>query len=97
MTPRSTSRAESSFGFSATQQSVRPAGELKRRWLRFIGWAVCALTVALAAKAATIGDDQPGEALSEAQLTPAEERMKADVSFLAADAQEGREPGTRRN
>ena len=28
-------------------------------------------------------------------LTPAEERMKADVTFLAADARDGRAPGTK--
>jgi hypothetical protein len=49
--------------------------------------------MALAAPA--MGDDQPAGASSGAALTPAEARMKADVGFLAADAREGREPGTK--
>jgi hypothetical protein len=51
--------------------------------------------VALEAGAAAIVDDQSAGASSGAALSPAEKRMKADITFLAADAQEGREPGTK--
>lgn len=47
--------------------------------------------VLLLALSAARGDD----AAAPAALTPAEERLKADVTFLAADAQEGRAPGTK--
>jgi Peptidase family M28/PDZ domain/PA domain len=43
----------------------------------------------------SFGDDKPNpERPVGAALTPAEERMKADVTFLAADARDGRAPGT---
>ena len=60
-----------------------------RRWS--IGLAACGLLAGLWAVAGAFGDDKP----AGATLTPAEGRMKSDVTFLAADAQEGRAPGTK--
>jgi Peptidase family M28/PDZ domain/PA domain len=60
--------------------------------------SVSVLVVALpAAAAAALGEgDKPNpEHAAVAALNPAAERMKADVTFLAADAQDGRAPGTK--
>jgi Peptidase family M28/PDZ domain/PA domain len=58
-------------------------------------WAIA--PALLAAPAAALDDgDKPNPARAEvAALSPAAERMKADVTFLAADAQDGRAPGTK--
>ena len=56
-----------------------------------IGLAACGLLAGLCVSPAAFGDDRP----SGTAVTPAEERMRSDVTFLAADAQEGREPGTK--
>jgi hypothetical protein len=60
-----------------------------------LGLAVCALAAVIAGHPAVLADDVPAGASADAVLTPAEGRMKSDVGFLAADAREGREPGTK--
>ena len=74
-------------------QAAAPLFSLPRRrgLFRLIGVAACGLLAAFLAGSAAGGDDAP----SGAGLTPAAARMKADVTFLAADEQEGREPGTK--
>ena len=73
---------------------VRRTAALGR--LSSIGPAACVLLAALWAASAALGDDKPSDAGSRpGALTPAEGRMKSDVTFLAADAQEGRAPGTK--
>jgi Peptidase family M28/PA domain/PDZ domain len=83
MTPRSTRLRRS---------GARPTASLRvRHRLRSIGAAACGLLAGLWAFSAAFADDKP----SGAKLTPAEGRMKSDVTFLAADAQDGRAPGTK--
>ncbi len=56
------------------------------------------LLVTMAANRGAIADDWGSETpgtVAVPALTPAETRLKADVSFLAADAREGRAPGTK--
>jgi hypothetical protein len=59
------------------------------------------LATLLAAGGAVLaaGPDEPGADSPRAAITqapsPAEERLRADVSFLSADAREGRAPGTK--
>jgi hypothetical protein len=76
-------------------QTVAAGRKRKGRRLLLFGLAVCGPIAAIAAQSTTFGDDVPARASADAVLTPAEGRMKADVGFLAADAREGREPGTR--
>jgi hypothetical protein len=74
-------------------QAAAPLFSLARRrgLNRLTGVAAGGLLAALLACSAAGGDDTP----SGTGLTPAAARMKADVTFLAADEQEGREPGTK--
>src|SRR5262245_54651365 len=95
MTLRATSPFYATLALTSTPQSVVTGGKRKGRRLLLLGLAVCGLSAALPAQSPTFGDDVPSGASSEAVLTPAEGRMKADVGFLAADAREGREPGTK--
>ena len=56
------------------------------------------MVVAIATARGVVADGPATETPANptaASLTPAESRLKADVSFLAADAQEGRAPGTK--
>ena len=56
------------------------------------------LLVTMAANRGAIADDWGSETpgtVAVPALTPAETRLKADVSYLAADAREGRAPGTK--
>ena len=98
MTPLFT-RTQSSIALSsATLHAVsatRPNGRAPV-WLCSIGLAACFFVGGLPAASAAARDDRPaGDATAAALASPAVGRMKADVTFLAADAQEGREPGTK--
>jgi len=80
-----------------------------RTWNDARGLATFSHPIAVAALALTLGtsrasaqapvtnaSDAPTAAPSAApHVSPAEARMRADVTFLAADAQEGRAPGTK--
>jgi Peptidase family M28/PDZ domain/PA domain len=80
-----------------TADSTRPASRaIVRFWRpgllrRSIGVAACGVLVGLCVQCDARSDD----ARADAALTPAETRMKSDVTFLAADEQEGRAPGTK--
>ncbi len=59
---------------------------------------VVTLVVTMAVNRGAIADDRGSETpgtVAVPALTPAEARLKGDVSFLAADAREGRAPGTK--
>ncbi len=59
---------------------------------------VVVLLVTMPVNRGAIADDRGSEtpaAVAAPALTPAEARLKGDVSFLAADAREGRAPGTK--
>jgi hypothetical protein len=61
----------------------------------FLGLAMTGALLAGAGERSSADDAvTPGRATG-ARAAPARERMKSDVTFLAADAQEGREPGSR--
>ncbi len=83
MTPLSTRLAR-----TADLLILRPRPALARC---FLGLIACGLIAGLWLRSAAGGDDVP----SGTGLTAAEARMKSDVTFLAADAQEGRAPGTK--
>jgi hypothetical protein len=95
-TPLST-RPKSGFGdWEPKQKAIDEARPRPRGGLCSIGLGACALLAGLWSSRAAVGDDTPSGAGSRVTaLTPAEGRMKSDVTFLAADAQEGREPGTK--
>jgi hypothetical protein len=72
---------------------------LRRRWWRLVpGIAAAGFWFPIASgvvPGASPGEERPsGAAAASAVPSPAETRLKADVSFLAADAREGRAPGT---
>jgi hypothetical protein len=72
---------------------MMPPAKRARGWPGSLGVAACgALLAGLWASAATLADDAPGAA---AAVTQAERRMKSDVTFLADDAREGRDPGSK--
>ena len=83
MTPLSTRLAR-----TACLVISRPRPALSRC---FLGVIACGLIAGLCWRSAAGGDDAP----SGTGLTAAAARMKSDVTFLAADAQEGRAPGTK--
>jgi Peptidase family M28/PDZ domain/PA domain len=73
---------------------------LRRTFRLLPGSALAAslLLVTLSVARGAFADDRGSETPATATvpgLTPAETRLKADVSFLAADAREGRAPGTK--
>jgi Peptidase family M28/PDZ domain/PA domain len=96
MTPLSTRVRSLVADSSVILQTMRAAGPRARSRLCLIAVATCGLLAAPWKTFAAPGDDTPSGATSTATaLTRAEERMKHDVTFLAADAQEGRAPGTK--
>jgi Peptidase family M28/PDZ domain/PA domain len=80
---------------SCSMTRMMKPGRVHASWAVLLGLAVTGGSLAGLARA-SIGDDtpDPGRPLGT-PLTAAEERMKGDVTFLAADAREGRAPGTK--
>jgi hypothetical protein len=73
---------------------------MHERFRTRIGMALWGLALAgplLVAQGRVSSAEEPANPgrVSNTPLTPAEERLKADVTFLAADAQDGRAPGTK--
>ncbi len=75
--------------------TTKPTDRVLTAALLILG-LTCAGNSSPAAGGAPLADDAPlpGHAASTS-IAPALERMKADVTFLAADAQDGRAPGTK--
>ena len=64
--------------------------------IALVSWTLAGLLTVVRPAPARSEDDRPEPNRPVGTpLTPAEERMKADVTFLAADAREGRAPGTK--
>jgi hypothetical protein len=60
-----------------------------------LGWLSHIRTDHARAEAPGRGPSDTPEAMATPNASPAEARLRADVSFLAADAREGRAPGTK--
>ena len=58
-------------------------------------WVLAGTLLVVPVIAAAEGDKPNPERPAATALSPASERMKSDITFLAADAQDGRAPGTK--
>ena len=80
---------------SCSTTRMMKSGRVDAIWAAFLGSVLVGVLLAGPGRAAHEYDTPSPDRPVGSPLTAAEERLKADVTFLAADARDGRAPGTK--